>query len=70
VMVVQRKGIFRCPGHGAAFTSDGAVTRGPAKSSLAHLAIELQTDGHLIVDPCRKFPKDQWNAPGSFVEVK
>jgi nitrite reductase/ring-hydroxylating ferredoxin subunit len=68
--VVQRNGAFRCPGHGAAFAIDGSVTKGPAKTSLLHLAIESRDDGHLIVDPDKKFGKAEWDSPGSYIDVK
>ena len=34
-----------CPCHGSAFDGNGAVTRGPARTALAHYRVDLTADG-------------------------
>ena len=41
---------FTCPCHGSAFDFNGAVTRGPAVSPLAHYSCALDGNGDVIVD--------------------
>ncbi len=51
VVTFKRKDkIFACPCHGANFSEDGAVTRGPAKKNLNWYAIRLVDGDKLIVD--------------------
>lgn len=42
-------GGFHCPCHGALFSHEGAVTRGPAKKDLPRLAVAVDDRSHLIV---------------------
>ena len=40
---------FACPCHGSAYSSDGAVTRGPAPRSLGIARVEQRDDGVLVM---------------------
>ena len=44
------KDIFACPCHGAQFSKDGSVARGPAKDALAWYSIKINEKKELIVD--------------------
>ena len=63
-------GGFKCAKHGSSFAKSGEVTKGPAKTALPRLAIRIDDQGHVIVDPTKHFEESQWNDPGSFVKVK
>lgn len=39
-----------CPCHGSTFDGSGAVTGGPARSSLQHYAVTVASDGTITVD--------------------
>jgi cytochrome b6-f complex iron-sulfur subunit len=60
---------FECPRHHSKFDIDGNVTQGPAKKGLAHFAISVDANGHLIVDKSQKFDADQYDNPSCFVKV-
>ncbi len=47
---------FVCPCHGAKFSKDGMVMRGPAKKDLVWLEIRLADGGRLIVDKKKTVP--------------
>lgn len=61
---------FVCPKHGARFTRQGIVTRGPAKRPLPRYAIAVDDDGKITVDPSKTFDKDKWDDKSSYVPVK
>ena len=65
-----KDGHFACPSHGSEFSSQGTVTKGPAKSSLVRYAISKNDAGHLIVDTSKSFSEKDWEKPESFVEAK
>ena len=44
-----------CPRHGARFSADGAVMKGPAQQRLALLGIRADAQGRVWVDPGRTF---------------
>ena len=48
VQAVAGKDDLYCHCHKSAFTGEGKVTHGPAKTSLAHYGVSVK-DGHLIV---------------------
>ena len=65
-----------CPKHDSPFdnqgvplpqTADGEET--PAKQPLERYAISVNDKGHVIVDRAKRFGKDKWDDPGSFVKV-
>lgn len=41
---------FRCPCHGAEFSSDGTLIRGPARKGLTWLQVQQEKDGLLYVN--------------------
>jgi nitrite reductase/ring-hydroxylating ferredoxin subunit len=48
---------FVCPCHGSAYDRQGAVTQGPARLPLRHLAVrEPEPGGPLLVDPATPVP--------------
>ena len=58
-----------CECHGSRFTETGVVIKGPARVSLPHLGIMLDSTGHIIVDPSRRFDQAQWDQPGAFLAI-
>jgi cytochrome b6-f complex iron-sulfur subunit len=59
-----------CPKHNSHFANDGKVTKGPAKASLFRLGISENADGHILVDPNKKFGENQWADAGASITVK
>jgi cytochrome b6-f complex iron-sulfur subunit len=47
---VVQSGEFYCPRHGAEFTYNGVVTKGPASSPLKHYSMCTMANGHIGVD--------------------
>jgi Rieske Fe-S protein len=41
---------FSCPCHGSEFSLDGKVLKGPALDDLTELSIELNKEGHLLIN--------------------
>ena len=64
-----RNGEIYCPRHGSMFTKEGAVTKGPADTSLERYAISKNEAGHLIVDTTKSFREKNWTDPASFVKA-
>ncbi len=62
---------FKCPCHGSGFKISGLNFEGPAPRPLERCAIELNTEGLLIVDKSKRFlhEKGQWDDSASFVKV-
>ena len=69
-VVKHVQGEIRCPCHGSRFDLDGDVTKGPAKSPLARLAIAQNAAGRIVVDPSQKFGPGQWDDPKCFVKLQ
>ena len=59
-----------CPKHGARFTFQGTVTKGPARRPLPRFAIRADDMGKITVDPSRTFDQDDWDDEASFVAMK
>jgi len=62
-------GGLKCPCHGSSFSSLGEVKKGPAKQSLMHLAISVNDQKHVIVDPSKRFDKEHWNDTAAVVHI-
>ncbi len=60
----QAAGRFSCPCHGSAFAADGRRLWGPAPRGLGHLAVELDSQGRLVVDPRRPVDETARLGPG------
>jgi Rieske Fe-S protein len=60
---------FKCPHCGSGYKISGERFEGPARRSLARLAIRRGGDGDLVIDPARRFQKElgQWNDAASFL---
>jgi cytochrome b6-f complex iron-sulfur subunit len=65
-----KDGHFACPSHGSEFSTQGTVTKGPAKDSLVRYAITKTDAGNLIVDTTKSFREKDWEKPESFVAIK
>lgn len=62
---------FECPCHGAAFTLDGAVARGPAKRDLSRYSVEQDGRRHLIVYADQPaLEREQFGAAGAFIAMR
>ena len=59
-----------CPKHNSHFANDGKPKSGPAKAALFHLGISQNADGHILVDPNKKFGENQWSDAGASIVVK
>jgi cytochrome b6-f complex iron-sulfur subunit len=69
VLLVVSGSEFACPQHGSVFTSEGELVRAPARKSLPRLAIRLDEQGHVIVDPRTLFEPDRWSDPGASLRI-
>jgi cytochrome b6-f complex iron-sulfur subunit len=49
-LVKQAQLGFECPCHGSQFTTNGAVSQGPATLPLTHCALALNAEGKAVVD--------------------
>jgi cytochrome b6-f complex iron-sulfur subunit len=49
-IVELKKTEFACPCHGSKFNLDGTLKKGPADRGLQTLALEVDSNGHLILD--------------------
>ena len=56
---------FECPCHGSIYDAAGYVLKGPAKSPLKYLALELSPDGVVVLDTKVSVPFAQRLAIGS-----
>jgi cytochrome b6-f complex iron-sulfur subunit len=52
-LVKQAQLGFECPCHGSQFTTNGAVTQGPAALPLTYAALALNVEGKVVVDVSR-----------------
>jgi cytochrome b6-f complex iron-sulfur subunit len=62
--------MLECPKHHSQFKFDGEVTKGPARAALFRLGISQNADGHILVDPNKKFGEKQWDDDGASIVVK
>ena len=69
VRVVAKGGGFKCPRHGSTFSSDGKVTKAPARKPLPRYAIQLDVHGRVMVDPSVSFGPDAWDDARAFIAV-
>ena len=60
---------LKCPRHGSGFTTEGRVTKSPARKSLPRYAIRLNNESRVIVDVKITFPEGAWDDPASFVNL-
>lgn len=60
---------FTCKCHGSAFTTDGRVTRPPAKRNLDRYAIAKSPEGHVIVNTSRKIDSTRFDTPEAYIEI-
>jgi len=70
VALAVKDGALKCPRHGSAFSSEGKVTKAPARKALPRFGVRLSGDGRLLVDPAMVFPQGEWDDDGSFVAVR
>lgn len=63
---------FRCMCHGSSFSGEGEVQGGPAARPMERVAIRLDTDGELRVDPAVRYRKErgEWALPGAFAPCR
>lgn len=59
-----------CEGHGSTFDAAGNVAIGPATTGLVRLGIAVNDKGHVIVEPGKEFPQDEWSEKASYIEIK
>jgi Rieske Fe-S protein len=48
-VAVDKSGTYSCPCHGSQFNYDGTVKKGPARKSLATLAVQISDAGEVLV---------------------
>jgi len=65
-------GIFKCPCHGSGFTEAGINFEGPAPRPLPRLAIRLDDQRRVQVDPSKLYQAErgQWNDPACFIRLE
>lgn len=56
------KGVITCPKHGAQFDLAGKVTKGPAKTDLPWLQLDLGKDGAITADASKTVAQGKWVA--------
>jgi cytochrome b6-f complex iron-sulfur subunit len=62
---------LHCHCHNSDFNYDGTVIKGPATRGgpLVRYGVAVNDGGHIIVDPTKQFPQDQWTDPASFIAL-
>jgi nitrite reductase/ring-hydroxylating ferredoxin subunit len=68
--LIARDQDLYCTKHKSDFSLKGAVTAGPAKSSLPRHAISLNAQKQVIVDKSKSFKEAEWSDPASFIDLK
>ena len=73
-LVVSGKGgdanaSLKCPRHGSGFDAEGHVTKAPARKPLPRYAVQLNDDGHLVVDRSRQFGERDWDEAEASVRI-
>lgn len=63
------KGRLYCAEHKSWFGLDGRVQKGKPKRPLPRLGIAVNDNGHVVVDPARRFDQPRWDDPAAFVEI-
>ena len=68
---IAKEQIFRCPCHGSEFYKSGVHFSGPKQKSLTRMAIQLDKNGEVVLDPARKFSQErgEWARSGSFLPI-
>ena len=61
---------LRCPSHGAEYSPNGTVTKGPAKASLVRYALSTAADGTITADLTKTFAEAKWDEADAFVKAE
>ena len=61
---------IKCSSHGSVFDDEGRAAVGPASQSLARLAISLDAQDCILVDPARRFAEDKWDDKNSYLALE
>jgi len=59
-----------CAGHDAFFDLEGRPLSGPVKQGLIRFKVTRDKNGHIIVDPSKRFAEKQWKEKGSFIDLE
>ena len=62
--------MLRCPSHGAEYSPQGTVTKGPAKASLVRYALTAAADGTITADLTKTFAESKWDDAGASIKAE
>ncbi len=65
----KRADRFKCPCHGSGFTAEGINFEGPAPRPLDRARVWLDREGQLRVDVGKRYPQDDWDDDGAWVDL-